>query len=91
MSELPFCRVEPAEFGSDGIGNGLNRVEEVASDGSRGLSLVEKTERVWLARYVISKVKIRSIMRAKVVAIPVKGRRTNFPVDLEELIDLFPS
>jgi hypothetical protein len=91
MSELPFGGFKASELGGDRIGDALKRVEEVSVDGSRGFSWPKKAGITLLARYVISKVEIKSIRRAKHVTIPIKRWRSDFPVDLEELIYLFPS
>jgi hypothetical protein len=92
MSRVPFERVEPPEFGADDVGNELNRAgvtsTETGTDGRFPDSLEEGS--IWLQRYVISKLKIATIIRAKIVTIPIKGTGDDFVVDREELMNLFP-
>jgi hypothetical protein len=52
------------------------------------IKTIEKRSR--REKIMIANMETMNIINPEFVFIPVKGRRSNLPVDLEELIDMFP-
>jgi hypothetical protein len=93
MSSVPFERFEPPKLGTDDVGRPLDGTTPIwfENSGTGGMTnLSEEREVFWLRRYVVSKLKITTTIRAKVATIPVKRTVDDLTVDLEELIDVFP-
>jgi hypothetical protein len=91
----PFGGVKPAKGRGDDVGCSLNSVSESCVQEWRGPSLliviimrIEKRSR--REKIMIANTEIMNIINPEFVLIPVKGRGTNLPVDLEELIYMFP-
>jgi hypothetical protein len=95
MLSSPLGRVKPADGRGDDVGCPLDSVGESTVNLWRGPSsfiviktMIEKRSRSEKIR--IANMEIPKIINPEFVFIPVKGRRSNLPVDLEEFIDMFP-
>jgi len=95
MLSSPLGSVKGADTGGDDVGRSLNDVCNVPPEGGVGLRLsgltyvrIEKRSRRNIIN--ITDMEMLKMISPEVVPIPLKGRGTNFLVDLEELIDMFP-
>jgi hypothetical protein len=91
----PVGGVKPAEGRGDDVGRTLYGVGESLIKNWRGPSLlsviimtIEKRSRS--EKIMIANTETMNIINPEFVVIPVKGRGSNLPVDLEEFIDMFP-
>jgi hypothetical protein len=91
----PVGRVKPSERGRDDVGRTLYDVGELCGNIWRGdslftiiITMMEKRSRSENTR--IANTEIPKVINPEFVLIPVKGWKTDFSVDLEELIDMFP-
>jgi hypothetical protein len=96
MLSSPDGGVEPAEGTDDDVCNPLGCVKSVKVRSVEGTldigevvkTITEKRSRVNVTS--IAKMTILKTLNPEFVVVPIKGWRTNFPVCLEELMNLFP-
>jgi hypothetical protein len=95
MLSSPFGGCEATEGRGDDVGCPLDNVGESVIQVWRGPSLfiviktmIEKRSR--RENIMIANMETMNTINPEFVLIPVKGRRSNFPFDLEELMNVFP-
>jgi hypothetical protein len=91
----PVGAVEGTEGADDNVGRTLYDVGEVRGQIWRGdslfeiiITMIEKRSRREKIR--IANTEIPKIINPEFVFVPIKGRKPDLSVDLEELIDMFP-
>jgi hypothetical protein len=93
MLRPPLVRVEPSEGCGNDVGSPLDCVEATETWGEGGLvcfRLERAKQRSRPNVNRIAKMEIRKTIKPKFVVVPTKGRRTDFRVGLEELMNVFP-